>query len=217
MEVSIYVDGAGGEKSGYGFFVKETGESFYENKSGLTNNQAEYHAIIAALKKFQGSSDKITIFSDSKNTVNQLNHEFAINNEQLRALAQEAWLLIPKIISFLISGFVFLYSRNERLVCHFKSDQIYFSVILVGAINVSSIETTWKGEISPPMPKKIIATKYGNKNLKETSRLNPLSTYAKTKYECEKLIKNSLDKSKLDKIYSSSIDETKLALKKKSS
>ena len=33
----------------------------------------------------------------------------------------------------------------------------------------------------------------------------------------EKLIKNSLDKSKLDKIYSLSIQETKLALKKKSS
>ncbi len=33
----------------------------------------------------------------------------------------------------------------------------------------------------------------------------------------EKLIRNSLDKSKLDKIYSSSIEETKLALKKKSS
>ena len=33
----------------------------------------------------------------------------------------------------------------------------------------------------------------------------------------EKLIKNSLDKSKLDKIYSSSLEETKLALKKKSS
>ena len=31
----------------------------------------------------------------------------------------------------------------------------------------------------------------------------------------EKLIKNSIDKSKLDKIYSSSIEETKLALKKK--
>ena len=31
----------------------------------------------------------------------------------------------------------------------------------------------------------------------------------------EKLIKNSLDKSKLDKIYSASIEETKLALKKK--
>ena len=33
----------------------------------------------------------------------------------------------------------------------------------------------------------------------------------------EKLIKNSLDKSKLDKIYNSSIEETKLALRKKSS
>ena len=97
MTVSIYVDGAGGDKSGFGFFVKETGESFYEKKSGLTNNQAEYLAIIAALKKFQNSSDQIVIFSDSKNTVNQLNHEFAINNVQLRSFAQEAWLLIPKI------------------------------------------------------------------------------------------------------------------------
>ena len=33
----------------------------------------------------------------------------------------------------------------------------------------------------------------------------------------EKLIQNSMDKSKLDKIYSSSVEETKLALKKKSS
>ena len=33
----------------------------------------------------------------------------------------------------------------------------------------------------------------------------------------EKLLKNSVDKSKLDKIYLSSIEETKLALQKKSS
>ena len=97
MITNIYVDGSGGAKSGYGFFVKETGESFFEEKPGITNNQAEFHAIIAALKKFQDSSDEIIIFSDSKNTVNQLNHEFAINNEQLRILAQESWLLIPKI------------------------------------------------------------------------------------------------------------------------
>jgi len=97
MGTNIYVDGSGGTKSGYGFFVKETGESFYEEKSGITNNQAEYLAIITALKKFQDSLDEVVIFSDSKNTVNQLNHEFAINNEQLRNLAQEAWLLIPKI------------------------------------------------------------------------------------------------------------------------
>lgn len=96
MTLSVYVDGSGGNDPGYGFFVKETGESFYEKKPNITNNQAEYMAIIAALKKFQGIDDEITIYSDSKNTVSQLNHEFAINNEQLRELAREAWSLLAK-------------------------------------------------------------------------------------------------------------------------
>ncbi len=96
MKISVYVDGSGGENSGYGYFVKETGESFYEKKPNITNNQAEYMAMISALKKFVNSNDEIIIFSDSKNTISQLNHEFAINNEQLRILAQEAWNIIGK-------------------------------------------------------------------------------------------------------------------------
>lgn len=96
MGISVYVDGSGGTDSGYGYFVKETGESFYEKKPEITNNQAEYLAIISALNKFVGSDQEITIYSDSKNTVNQLNHEFAINNEHLRALAQEAWSIMAK-------------------------------------------------------------------------------------------------------------------------
>ncbi len=96
MTINVYVDGSGGENSGYGYFVNETGESSYEKKPNLTNNQAEYLAIISVLKKFENSQEEIVIFSDSKNTVSQLNHEFAINNEQLRTLAQEAWLLIGK-------------------------------------------------------------------------------------------------------------------------
>jgi len=91
MGISVYVDGSGGSNGGFGFFVKETGESFYEKKPEITNNQAEYMAIISVLNKFVDSNDEITIFSDSKNTVNQLNHEFAINNEQLRDLARQAW------------------------------------------------------------------------------------------------------------------------------
>jgi len=96
MVISVYVDGSGGENSGYGYFVKETGESFYEKKPNITNNQAEYMAIIVALKKFLNSNEEIIIFSDSKNTVSQLNHEFAINNEQLRLLARETWNIIGK-------------------------------------------------------------------------------------------------------------------------
>lgn len=96
MGLSVYVDGSGGPNGGFGFFVKETGESFYEKKSEITNNQAEYMAIISALNKFVDSNEEIKIFSDSKNTVNQLNHEFAINNEQLRDLAREAWNIMGK-------------------------------------------------------------------------------------------------------------------------
>lgn len=96
--ISVYVDGSGGKKSGYGYFVKETGESFYKKQKGITNNQAEYYAIIDALKKFQGTKNEhIIIYSDSKNTVMQLNHEYGINNEHLRNLARQAWEIIPKI------------------------------------------------------------------------------------------------------------------------
>ena len=96
MTLSVYVDGSGGSNSGYGFFVKETGESFYEKKPGITNNQAEYMAIIAALNKFVDTDDEVNIYSDSKNTVSQLNHDFAINNEQLKELARQAWPIIAK-------------------------------------------------------------------------------------------------------------------------
>ncbi len=102
LKISVYVDGSGGPNGGFGFFVKETGESFYEKKSEITNNQAEYMAIISALKKFVDTDNEITIYSDSKNTVNQLNHEFAINNEKLRDLARESWVIITKFSNLLI-------------------------------------------------------------------------------------------------------------------
>ncbi len=111
MTISVYVDGGGGNDSGFGYFVKETGESFYEKKPGITNNQAEYMAIISALKKFVDSDDEIIIYSDSKNTVSQLNHDFAINNEQLKELAREAWPLIAKFSNLKITWI----PRNQNL------------------------------------------------------------------------------------------------------
>ena len=111
MVLSIYVDGSGGPNSGFGFFVKETGESFYKKEPNITNNQAEYMAIISALKKFSGVTDEIMIYSDSKNTVSQLNHEFAINNDQLRTLARETWDLMAKFPNLKINWI----PRNQNL------------------------------------------------------------------------------------------------------
>lgn len=111
MVLSVFVDGSGGTNSGFGYFVKETGESFYERKSDITNNQAEYMAIISVLKKFSGIADEIVIYSDSKNTVSQLNHEYAINNDQLRILAREAWELMTKLPNLKITWI----PRNQNL------------------------------------------------------------------------------------------------------
>ncbi len=58
-----------------------------------------------------------------------------------------------------------LYARNERLICKFKNEATSFSVIFVAAINVSSIEVSWKGEASPPYPKKIISSNYSKKKI----------------------------------------------------
>ncbi len=97
MTLSIYVDGSGGDKSGYGYFIKETNESFYEKKPNITNNQAEYLAVLAALQKIGQTNDDVVIYSDSKVMVSQLNHQFAINSEHLRELARQAWTLMSKI------------------------------------------------------------------------------------------------------------------------
>ena len=81
--------------------------------------------------------------------------------------------------------------------------------------------------------KNVIKTNRDFHNLMETRKKNAEERIKQLKYQAlkdiknasvkiaiesvEKLIKNSLDKSKLDKIYTSSLEETKLALKKKSS
>lgn len=96
MVTSIYVDGSGGPRSGYGYFVRESGTSFYTKEPCITSNQAEYKAIIAALERFAGRQD-VTIHSDSKVVVGQINHEYGINDDGLRELARRAWELIPRL------------------------------------------------------------------------------------------------------------------------
>ena len=96
MAVSMYVDGSGSPRGGFGWLVKETGESHHEMRDDVTNNQAEYMAIISAVRHARSKSgeppyDDVVIYSDSLNTVKQLNHEYAINNETLRELAMRCW------------------------------------------------------------------------------------------------------------------------------
>ncbi|EHQ53221.1 MULTISPECIES: archaetidylserine decarboxylase [Ectothiorhodospira] len=46
-----------------------------------------------------------------------------------------------------------LFARNERLACLFETDFGPMAMVLVGAINVASIETVWAGEVTPRSPR----------------------------------------------------------------
>lgn len=53
-----------------------------------------------------------------------------------------------------------LFARNERVVCLYNTPAGPMALILVGAIFVASIETTWQGIITPPTHREIQFTRY---------------------------------------------------------
>lgn len=53
-----------------------------------------------------------------------------------------------------------LFARNERLVCAFDTEFGPMIMILVGAVNVSAIDTVWAGTVTPPSKRSILHTEY---------------------------------------------------------
>jgi len=83
----VYVDGSG--KGFYAFVAERKGEIFkigIFRKKGITNNQAEYLAILETLKNFPKGD--LIIYSDSLLIVNQLNGVYKIKNEKLKKIAK---------------------------------------------------------------------------------------------------------------------------------
>lgn len=53
-----------------------------------------------------------------------------------------------------------LFARNERVACLFETDFGPMAVVLVGALNVGSIETTWAGEVAPGLDRQAAFWRY---------------------------------------------------------
>ena len=100
MVLHVYVDGSGSPYFRYGYLIDETGESHIEYHEGISNNEAEYLAIITALNNVINKDNQIVILSDSQLVVNQINHKYGINNENLRKLATQVWVLEKKFYKF---------------------------------------------------------------------------------------------------------------------
>ncbi len=87
-----YVDGASSGNpgpSGIAVVIKKNNKilnKFSEYVGLKTNNQAEYLAIIKALKLLRGYGDSVRIFSDSQLVVKQLNGEYEVKSRNLKDL-----------------------------------------------------------------------------------------------------------------------------------
>lgn len=74
-----------------------------------------------------------------------------------------------------------LFARNERLVCKFDTEHGPMIMVLVGAVNVSAIDTVWAGSVTPPSKNRVIHTRYPDVDIRlkksaEMGRFNLGST-----------------------------------------
>ena len=74
-----------------------------------------------------------------------------------------------------------LFARNERLVCHFDSEQGPWVLVLVGAMLVSGVETVWSGVEIPPYASAIVRKDWRGRGIRlerfdELGRFNMGST-----------------------------------------
>ena len=107
-KIIIYTDGGSRGNPG----PSAVGAVFYNEKEqklrdyceylgdGLTNNEAEYQAVIKALKKFKAlfgkelaKNSEVEVRSDSELMVKQLNAEYKILDEKIQPLFLDVWNL----------------------------------------------------------------------------------------------------------------------------
>ncbi|MDO8526521.1 MAG: ribonuclease HI family protein [Deltaproteobacteria bacterium] len=101
---TIYTDGAARGNpgpAGAGWVILDAhGKLLVENKKylgELTNNQAEYQALLLALNEMQKmGTGSLVLCSDSELMVRQLKGEYKVKNEGLKPLFREAVLILSR-------------------------------------------------------------------------------------------------------------------------
>jgi ribonuclease HI len=107
MKITLYTDGGARGNPGpaaIGIVVQQKGQTlkkYSEYIGEATNNQAEYQAVIFALKKVKllfGKKEakvmEIEVMMDSELVAKQLNHQYKIKEEDLQPLFLKVWNLM---------------------------------------------------------------------------------------------------------------------------
>ncbi|MFZ5982248.1 MAG: ribonuclease HI family protein [Patescibacteria group bacterium] len=103
MNIKIYTDGGSRGNPGpsaVGVWIETLDKKYAEYIGEGTNNEAEYQALILALKKVKQliGKDKtqeaeLECFSDSELMVKQLSHEYKLKDERIQRFFIEIWNL----------------------------------------------------------------------------------------------------------------------------
>jgi len=108
-EIKIYIDGASrgnpGE-SGAGIVIKDGKGRIFKLRQYLgraTNNQAEYRALLLALKASRELGQSIKIFSDSELLVKQLKGSYRVKSKGLKPYFDEVRSLLKGFSSWEIA------------------------------------------------------------------------------------------------------------------
>ena len=110
--ILIYTDGAArgnpGPAAAGWCFCDESGVVLKEGKrflGELTNNQAEYQALLLALEEAKKTGiQAIRVYSDSELMVRQLKGEYKVKNEGLKPLYQKAVLTLRAFAQYSLTS-----------------------------------------------------------------------------------------------------------------
>lgn len=95
----IFCDGAGqnveGKGSGFAWFRDSDGHTHREQVDGLTNNQAEYRAVLSVLESVKPGSS-VEIVTDSQLIACQLRGTYKVNDPRLAALRESILRVVKK-------------------------------------------------------------------------------------------------------------------------
>lgn len=139
MQVIIHTDGGSIGNPGpsaIGAVIEYGGKkkTYAEDIGEGTNNEAEYKALVFALKKLKalvGSKNAkdaiVKCYSDSQLMVNQLNHKFKLNNSKIIPLFAKIWNLMMEY-----KNVEFIYVPREE---NQEADTLVKSVINGGKQN----------------------------------------------------------------------------------
>ena len=112
----IFTDGSGsrpdGMGSGFAWLRESDGKKHITRENGLTNNQAEYKAILSALDESVEPGANLEILTDSENTCFQLRGERRVRDPHLAKLHAEISAVIET--KRLVVAFTWIPRRENR-------------------------------------------------------------------------------------------------------